>query len=153
MSRASGKGIGPVLVLGAVGVVAGIGLFMTTLAHEGERTYACSQVVEFMQPRVNLVDRHARETLDGLTDPQAWRDAAGKLGEVYAGLGADLRNRRLLPVSDPPAAADASRMGESSQLIATRLRSLDGTLRTSEALGAATAQLRDNLVAAEARCR
>jgi len=153
MSRASGKGIGPVLVLSAIGVVGGIGLFMATLAHEGERTYACSQVAEFMQPRVDIIDRNARKELDGLPDPQAWRDAAGQLGEVYAGLGADLQNRRLLPVTDPPAATDASGMGESSKLIATRLRSLDGTLPASEALGAATAQLRQRLAAAEARCR
>ncbi len=153
MSRASGKGIGPVLVLGALGVLGGIGLFIAALAHDGERAYGCSQVASFMQPRVDVVDRHTRNELDGLTDAQAWHDAASQLGDVYAGLGADLQNRTLLPPSDPPADEDAARIGASSERFASRLRSLDGTLRTGESLGAATAELRARLTDAEARCR
>lgn len=153
MRRATGKQLGPSLVLGAVGLFGGIALFVTVFAGQAQRADACQQMATFMEPRLQIVDRRADEHLAGIQDAQAWRDGADGLADIYFAFGRDMKNRKLLDLDDAKVRKNAHWIGASAVDVGERLLALDGSLARADKLSAATAELRDDVTRAHRRCK
>lgn len=153
VKRATGKQLGPHLVLGAVGVVGGIALFMTLLGAPARRADSCTEVAEFIAPRAAIVERTSNRHLSGINNATDWRRSADQLADVYYAFGRDLNNRKLLAPGDTTMRRYAGSIGSGAVAVGDKMIALDGSLARAEALDTATDDLRNHVARAREYCR